>query len=1334
MQRWTDYFSGETIDKAMDMCFSGKVKKPEWNNDGDLVLTVRDDRNYTTIVGVDMDSLLCGLSCTCEKGIKNEACVHMAAGLNYYESYTDEDVYVDFSVLTKEEREALPRFEVNPSEAEGKSKNKSSGAGKSSESESNIKEQNQGKKKGDKNLDGKTGKHTDEYGREVLVYTGFGDIERLQKENRVSRKSNPVYQSDKSGEKYSYFDFKEITKNFKVSADILKKAKELLRSPLKKYEVSTGYSSEMKGSQELIGTAYAEGTGGKGLYANWSANINFSKNKIISTNCRTWGCARGYYSYKNSEPCEHCVACILHLEKYLRDNNIGDATNVSGIRLINHVSRNAKPDNTELKKDIHIEPLVTIPEYGYPDMYVTFKAGTDKLYVVKDISEFVKSTLEQEEYSFGKNKTVRLSRERICDDSLLWFEYMERKQRELDKSTKIAGMYSYSGRRSYGYEPEYILGKEIGLKEEELDEFFDTGKGQSINYKKEDEGIKQTGIMKLCEKPLPLKLKIKKDTDLKTNEFRGILLEGDTPMTFNGNRHSYYMTDDSFVRVISEDDDLTKSLLSEEEGGYIRVQIGRRHLREFYSKTLPALRKIAEINEIDREEIDSYIPPEPEFAFFMDVDEGLVVCKADVYYGANIFSLTDNIDGVNGRTFLTDKVRDTEREIEVLNILGSYLREYDKKGDMLFCEKTDEDVFRLLDHGLDELMELGEVFTTERFKRLVIKKSINFSMGVSVESNIMDLEISSDELSKEDLLAIFYGYKKKQNFVKLTNGDFIKIDQSGDIAALSEAMDAMNITPEEFVRGKMHIPAYRALYLDRMLEGLSDVYTDRDKRFKRLIREFGSVENSDFDIPKGYRSVLRSYQQLGHKWLRMLDHYGFGGILADDMGLGKTLQVISVMSAVCDEETARGTDTDGEGLGFTGQSGSHTSLVVCPASLVYNWGEEITKFAPTLKYGLILGSQEERRGMINRWNDYSVLVTSYDLLKRDIDAYAGKKFRFEIIDEAQYIKNHNTEAAKTVKLIEAQTKYALTGTPIENRLSELWSIFDYLMPGLLYTYSDFRSKLEIPIVKYDNKEASEQLRRMVQPFILRRLKGDVLKDLPEKLDEIRYAGMAADQRNLYDAQVVRMRSKIDSQDDSQFARSKIEILAELTRIRQICCDPSLCFEDYRGESAKREACIDLVKSLVDGGHKALVFSQFTSMLALLEEDFKKENIGYYKITGETSKEDRMEMVRSFNEDDTPIFLISLKAGGTGLNLTGADVVIHYDPWWNIAAQNQATDRAHRIGQTKVVTVYRIILKNTIEEKILQMQEQKKKLADDILSGESISSTALTREDLLQLLE
>ncbi|HAE15631.1 MAG TPA: hypothetical protein DCG51_03685, partial [Erysipelotrichaceae bacterium] len=359
-------------------------------------------------------------------------------------------------------------------------------------------------------------------------------------------------------------------------------------------------------------------------------------------------------------------------------------------------------------------------------------------------------------------------------------------------------------------------------------------------------------------------------------------------------------------------------------------------------------------------------------------------------------------------------------------------------------------------------------------------------------------------------------------------------------------------------------------------------------------------------------------------------------------------------------------------------------------------------------------------------------ITSYDLLKRDIGLYEDMHFSYQILDEAQFVKNPRAAVSRSVRIIHSDHRIALTGTPIENRLSELWSIFDYLMPGFLYSYEDFRSRFETPITRSRDETATEQLRRMVSPFILRRLKEDVLKDLPEKLEEIRYAGFDEEQQKLYDGQVVRMREMIASLDQNS-GENKIRILAEMTRIRQICCDPSLLVDGYTGGSAKREACLDLIRSAVEGGHKMLVFSQFTSMLELLEEDLHKEDIPYYKITGATSKEDRMKFVQQFNTDETPVFLISLKAGGTGLNLTGADVVIHYDPWWNLAAQNQATDRAHRIGQTKKVNVFRLIVRDTIEERILEMQAAKKDLADSILTGEMTSLGSLSKEELLELL-
>ncbi len=701
--------------------------------------------------------------------------------------------------------------------------------------------------------------------------------------------------------------------------------------------------------------------------------------------------------------------------------------------------------------------------------------------------------------------------------------------------------------------------------------------------------------------------------------------------------------------------------------------------------------------------------------------------------------------------------RDKEAESAMLEQLREYFTEYDEMLDLLIMEPSQEVLFDFLDHGLDEMLETMEVHSTERFRKIRVRRKVNMNVGVSVTSGLLDLDITSDELTPEELRDLIDGYRRRQRFIRLRSGDFLRLEDNEQAEQLSEMMETLHISLKEFVAGKMHLPAYRSLYLDKMLEENQNIYADRDKHFRRLVKNFKGAQDSEDEVPEGLKHVLRSYQKAGYKWLRMLDHCGFGGILADEMGLGKTLQVITVLQAVKEETTAQAvapaeaddiTNTSNDGAGTSvmidpdvavhdggGEepTTSATSLIVCPASLVYNWGEELRRFAPDLKVGLVTGGVAERHLMINTATAYDVLVTSYDLLKRDIDVYDGIDFRFEVIDEAQYIKNHTTAAAKSVKLISARTKFALTGTPIENRLSELWSIFDYLMPGFLYEYLTFQREFEVPIVKGGEEEPQERLRRMVTPFVLRRLKADVLKDLPEKLEEIRYAGMESQQRKLYDAQVLQMKQTLASQSDSDFGKNKIQILAQLTKIRQICCDPTLAFDDYKGESAKRTAAMDLISTAIDSGHRILVFSQFVSMLNLLEEELKAAKIDYYRITGATPKKERVELVNEFNENEVPVFLISLKAGGTGLNLTGADVVIHYDPWWNLAAQNQATDRAHRIGQQKVVTVYKLIMKNTIEEKILELQEKKRQLSDDILGAEDVASTALHREELLELL-
>ena len=792
--------------------------------------------------------------------------------------------------------------------------------------------------------------------------------------------------------------------------------------------------------------------------------------------------------------------------------------------------------------------------------------------------------------------------------------------------------------------------------------------------------------------------------------FHGIKVKGNLPLIIQGMKYSFYKTknhlyrvDDGYMEVMEPFYDALDYATGEFE-----IYIGRKNLSEFYYRILPTLTDYVTIDEPDEDVRAKYLPKRAEFAFYLDAEQGDVFCDARVLYGDLEYSLCDekHVNAYN---------RDIQFEKEIIDLITIYFPEIDEGRKAFSCGKDKDLIYSVLESGVGNLMNVGQVNSTDAFRSLKIHNNVKLSLGVSVTSNIMDLEIQSEEFTQDELLDILQSYKKKKKYYRLKNGDFLGLSQES-LGDISQMLDSLHLSPGDFVKGKMQLPVYRALYLDKLLEENSDIYAKRDKEYKALVKQFKTVADSEYDIPANLHKIMRGYQRYGHRWLRTIEKNHFGGILADDMGLGKTLQVISVLLADKIENGNNG-----------------TSFVVAPASLVYNWQEEIKKFAPELSVVVVAGKQEERTLLIEEYDNYDVMITSYDLLKRDISSYEGKQFNYQIIDEAQYIKNHTTAAAKSVKVIKSRTKFALTGTPIENRLSELWSIFDYLMPGFLYDYETFRNEIEIPIVRYQDKDALKQLKRMVSPFILRRLKKEVLKDLPEKMEEIRYAKMDAKQQSVYDGQVVYMKNMLKTQTNESFNKNRMQMLAELMKTRQICCDPGLVLENYEGESAKRQACLELVKSAIEGEHKMLIFSQFTSMLELLEKDLNKENIAYYKITGETPKEERMRLVNEFNDDDTPVFLISLKAGGTGLNLTGADVVIHYDPWWNVAVMNQATDRAHRLGQKNVVSVYKLIVKGSIEEKILKLQEAKQDLADQILSGELGNISSLSRDEFIELL-
>ncbi len=1104
---------------------------------------------------------------------------------------------------------------------------------------------------------------------------------------------------------YRYYVPARFTRNLLIYADTWEKANELLAD-------GTVYDIDVR-------NCYTDepGTGGKAVIvrgavkkgANTMASLRFSRDRVYSLNCPVYGC-RGYYrtypDRDNMEICEHCLALLIRGVEELGDQAGWDATDLRARKLIDSFwgryrrnaagkSRAQDPDSAPEESGAglaHLQPRLL--DTGNA-LELGFRIGKgEKLYVLKDPEALVEAVQSGAEFPLGKKISLHFGRDSFEGEDRKWYDLI--RQAVLEKRHHEEQGYGRSAR---------LQG--ISLYGALLDDFYRLTLGRTLDMKAPDGSVRKLSVRETAEK---ISMSLTRDVS-DDGVFHGLILKGVLPRILDGLHARYCLQEGCLSHMDTRTVRALEPLLADGDGEKLEMHIGRTFLTDFYYHILPELQESIDLSEPDREELLRFLPPEVGFRFYLDAEEGRPVCRAVAQYGEQAeYPLSD---WVREDSPLAD-FRDQFQETAVLMRLEEFfpiLRETD--GEFLAGEDEDS-VFRVLTEGVDVLCGLGEVMSTTRFDTLTVRRGVKVQVGVSVESGLMDLKISSEDVSLAELAEILNSYRQKKKYHRLKNGDFVRMDDSiGELAALT---DTLQLGKKELLSGDITVPAYRALYLEQMLENAQKIYTTRDRHYRQLIKDFHSVKESDYEVPEELRQTLRGYQVYGYKWLRTLAGCGFGGILADEMGLGKTLQVIALLLSEKLE----------------GRIG--TSLIVCPASLVYNWEEEFRRFAPGMTVRPVEGNQNERREIISRSGRWDVLISSYDHLKRDIAAYEDRVFLYEVLDEAQFIKNQITASAKAVKIIQAKHRFALTGTPIENRLSELWSIFDFLMPGFLYRYETFRQELEKPITRDGDEQASLRLRRMVAPFILRRLKTEVLKDLPEKVEESQVVRFGEEQQKLYDAQVLRMKNLLEEETEESFRRSKIQILAELTRIRQICCDPALLFENYSGGSAKMEACIDLLRSAIEGEHRVLLFSQFTSMLDLLKARLTLEGIPYYEITGATPKKERLRLVTDFNEGDVPLFLISLRAGGTGLNLTGADIVIHYDPWWNAAAQNQATDRAHRIGQRKPVTVYKLIARDSIEEKIQQLQEAKLNLADEIIGGEQVAFSSLSREDLLALIQ
>ena len=1302
MLSWKSLFDKETIAKGMSYCSQGKAKRLAQEDYGYSV-QVRGDRNYRVEIHLDYSDRISRLVCGCSEAANGGFCAHMAAALHYTEDCLLEKLYLNDLLENRLVKSAQADADAHP-------------APKSADTDN--------KKK--RTPAGENARRLQSTYRE-----GIEELSAMQEAEQKERTAaSEGAGGSRASEAYRYFHVENFRRGISLSKDIQAKALRLLSNPDIVSTVKVGFFDLRDYYSFGMHYVHPEDNSEDALHIQAKltdrrgsrlASMFFDQDGPIRSQCEDWSCmiSFGTDGRVGHKLCVHEAALLIAVEEHLKANPVGDATSRSGMELFDAFGLESSAAAHALparSASLSLIPQIRLDSYG--DWSVLFKVGSGRMYKVPKLQEFCHDVTAKKDMTCGSSTVLHLSEDAFNESGKKWLAFLR-------QAIHILAMFSGLEREATGNV--YFYDSEAGwnritdrlpLSGEILDRLFETAGDEPVAWEQTGDR-RQKGFVTMKDANYKPALAVKPSfSGNGRKEFIGLEITGKLPNMLHGSAGSYFLDGDTFYRIPRKEETALLPLVrSADKDGEIRISIGRRRLTEFWRKILPQLQEIAAVNLENTELIEQYIPAEPAFLAYLDLQDGIVLCRPEVYYGSLRHTPFD-VYAWREHKKTAENYRDKIAEESMILFLERYLPEHDVEAGLFLSATGEASLFEFLEHGLSDLMEFAEVRASERFRSLKVRRRMHMQIGVSLDSGLMDLTLTSEDLTPEELMEVLNGYRKKAKYVRLKSGDFIQLEDNEAIAQMNELLNALHLAPKSLIQEKLQVPAFRALYLDRMLESMQDTYTNRDRHFKSLVKEFKTVSDADFAVPDFLKGTLRKYQITGYRWLRTLDAYGFGGILADDMGLGKTLQAIAVLLATKLEAPETG-----------------PSIIVCPASLVYNWQDELSRFAPELSAAPVVGTAAERRTIIAAAASFDVLVTSYDYLKRDFSEYEDLTFRFAIVDEAQYIKNQATIAAKSVKMLKAKTHFALTGTPIENKLSDLWSIFDFLMPGFLYSYSEFRSDLETPIVKSGDEKARERLHRMVAPFILRRTKKEVLTDLPDKLEEIRYAGLlkGGEQQKLYNASVVKMKKELRAKTEEDFSRSRIQILSELTRIRQICCDPQLLMEDYHADSAKREACLDLIRSAVDGEHKILLFSQFTSMLELLEGDLKAEGIAWYKITGSTPKEERAKLVKAFNQDDTPVFLISLKAGGTGLNLTGADVVIHYDPWWNVAAQNQATDRAHRIGQTKVVTVYRLILKDTIEDRILELQEQKRALAEDLLSAEAVSSSSISRDELLALL-
>nr|WP_209874918.1 DEAD/DEAH box helicase [Paenibacillus silagei] len=808
-------------------------------------------------------------------------------------------------------------------------------------------------------------------------------------------------------------------------------------------------------------------------------------------------------------------------------------------------------------------------------------------------------------------------------------------------------------------------------------------------------------------------------------EVRAVLANEVPPLEFSigqGNQKDYALTASSMEKLILMEDysilimngliyDVDRdtlrmiALLQQQFKATGEIAVAPGQIEAVVQQVLPALRKLGKVS-VEQAVSERIVEPELQAKLYLDYADGTVTFRLEFHYEEIVINpLEENsVDEARKQKIL---IRNMQRENKIVDILdNSPLRREQQH----WASVSEPVIYEALYELVPVLEEVAELFVTPAVQRLVQERKAFPKVKAELSEGLdwLDISFELEGLNEEETVRVMQAIVEKRKYVRLRSGAFlpIEVDSFSEFGTVAERL---NLRQRDLKHSVIRLPSVQALQLPERGHGFK--HTKWGKSLREFLDQLREPDSLEFELPAELKPVLRDYQARGFQWMKTLSKFRFGGILADDMGLGKTIQSIAY---ICSELAEMPSKVQGRA----------PVLILCPASLTYNWSHEFARFAPAVNVLVAAGQKEERSGLLEgkAVEEADVIITSYPLLRRDIELYSGTTFHALILDEAQAIKNSASQTAQAVKSLKAARKFALTGTPIENSVDELEAIFSTVFPALFTGRLTFK---ELP---------AGRIASIVSPFILRRLKKEVLEELPDRIDTVLLTELLDEQKQVYLAYLSRLRE--DTEQDllaEGFHKSRMKILAGITRLRQICCHPSLFLENYTGGSGKLEQLLETVQECRDSGRRMLVFSQFSSMLALIRQRLEEAGVQPLYLDGSTPGKERVELCRLFNEGEGEVFLISLKAGGTGLNLTGADTVILYDLWWNPAVEEQAVGRAHRMGQRNVVQVIRLITEGSIEEKMLELQQRKKDLIEEIIEAGENKTTRLSEEDIRELL-